>query len=143
MREFARLVPELACADLARSLRFYCDILGASVLYDRPEEGFAFMELQGAQFMLDRLENAWLTGAMEPPLGRGVNFQIEVESVQDLSRRLASAGVAAFLGPQTRWYRDGEVEHGQVQLLVQDPDGYLLRFAQGIGTRQVGAGQVG
>ncbi|KAF0172664.1 MAG: glyoxalase/bleomycin resistance protein/dioxygenase [Rhodobacteraceae bacterium] len=137
MRAFSRLVPELACADLDRSLRFYCDILGATVLYDRPEEGFAFMELQGAQFMLDRLENAWLTGSMEPPLGRGVNFQIEVVSVSDLSLRLADAGVATFLGPQTRWYRDGGVEHGQVQLLVQDPDGYLLRFAQSLGARAV------
>lgn len=137
MREFARLVPELACADLGRSLWFYCDVLGATVLYDRPEEGFAYMDLQGAQFMLDRLENAWLTAAMEPPLGRGVNFQIAVASVAELSRRLANADVAAFLGPQTRWYRDGDIEHGQLQLLVQDPDGYLLRFAESLGTRPV------
>ncbi len=136
MREFSRLVPELACTNIARSLTFYCDVLGATVLYDRPEEGFAYMDMQGAQFMLDAVENAWVTAPMQAPLGRGINFQITVASVQDLSDRLEKAGIAPFLAPQTRWYRDGDIEHGQSQLLVQDPDGYLLRFAESLGSRQ-------
>ncbi|MEY3533635.1 MAG: hypothetical protein RI979_1659, partial [Pseudomonadota bacterium] len=35
----------------------------------------------------------------------------------------------------TEWYRDGDLEHGQTQFLVQDPDGYLLRFMQHLETR--------
>jgi catechol 2,3-dioxygenase-like lactoylglutathione lyase family enzyme len=34
-RGFAKLVPELVCSDLARSLRFYTESAGFRVLYER------------------------------------------------------------------------------------------------------------
>jgi hypothetical protein len=37
--------------------------------------------------------------------------------------------------PEQKWYRTGEVETGVHQFLVQDPDGYLIRFAAYIGER--------
>ncbi|WP_193636372.1 VOC family protein [Brachybacterium subflavum] len=46
-------------------------------------------------------------------------------------------GIALFLAPETRWYRTGVQETGVVQFLVQDPDGYLLRFQSSLGRRPV------
>ena len=48
-----RLIPELDVSDLDRSLAFYVDVVGFRVLYDRPEERFAFLDLDGARLMLE------------------------------------------------------------------------------------------
>ena len=134
--DWAALVPELLVADLARSRAFYCDLCGFAVRFARPEEGFLYLELGRAQIMLEEVgEEAWVTGPMEPPFGRGINLQIEVAALAPLAARLAGAGVVPFRPLHEAWYREGAVEHGQAQLLVQDPDGYLLRFVEVLGTR--------
>ncbi len=40
-----------------------------------------------------------------------------------------------FLPLEEKWYRRDEVALGVRQFIVQDPDGYLLRLSQDIGTR--------
>lgn len=132
---WARLVPELLCSDVGRSLAFYRDVLGFRVLYDRPEEGFAYLDLEGAQVMLERESDFWTTGERVRPFGRGVNFQIEVADIGALHDRVVGASVALFRPMEDRWYRQDDVETGNRQFLVQDPDGYLLRFFQDLGTR--------
>ena len=47
------LVPELYCAQLARSLQFYVEVLGFEVLYTRLEESFAYLHREGAELMLE------------------------------------------------------------------------------------------
>ena len=76
-----RLIPELDVSDLARSLRFYRQIIGCEVLYERSEERFAFLNLEGAQFMLEEAAGPgrrFRTASLEFPFGRGVNFQIQI-----------------------------------------------------------------
>ena len=46
-----------------------------------------------------------------------------------------------FLEPEQKWYRTGEVETGVHQFLVQDPDGYLVRFSTHIGERPASGAQ--
>ena len=84
MTERPRLVPELKVTDISASCRFWCGLLGFSVLYDRPEDGFAYLTLDGAEVMLDQRgagaldrRGIWETGPMQPPFGRGINFQIQ------------------------------------------------------------------
>lgn len=138
---WAALVPELLVADLARSRAFYCDLCGFAVRFARPEDGFLYLELGGAQIMLEEMgEEAWVTGPMQAPFGRGINLQIEVEAVAPIDTRLAAAGVVPFRALHEAWYREGDVEHGLAQLLVQDPDGYLLRFVEVLGERPVAEG---
>lgn len=48
------LVPELICSDIARSRAFYCDVLGFSVVYERPGERFVYLEREGAEIMLEQ-----------------------------------------------------------------------------------------
>lgn len=139
---FAPLIPELYVTDLARSLSFYVDLLGFSVAYGRPNEGFGFLELGGAQLMLEQTDSLepsssedyengrWRTGRLEPPLGRGVNFEIAVLSVEAVRSRLRGEAYPVLLEPQEKTYRVGEQAVRVKRFLVADPDGYLLRFSE-------------
>lgn len=133
----ARMVAELMVKDLARSRQFWIDLCGFEVVYQREEEGFVFLDRDGAQFMLEEVrgDDGWITAPLETPLGRGVNFEIKVESVDVLHKRLVDAGWPLYRQMQERWYRSDDVEIGVRQFLVQDPDGYLLRFSEWIGDR--------
>ena len=133
---FARLVPELDVLDLEQSKNFWCRILGFQIAYQRPESRFIYIELQGSQVMLSQQNGNWETGPLERPLGRGINFQMFVDSVAPLLDALRRAKWPLFRESHDAWYRIAEQERGNRQFLVQDPDGYLLRFAQDLGTRQ-------
>lgn len=137
-----KLVPELNVTEIGASLRFWRDLLGFRIVYDRPEQGFAAIERDGVEFMLEQhgagpaeRANIWDTAPLDRPFGRGINFEISVEDVGVLIDTLHAAGWPIFFGPEERWYRAGDHEVGQRQFLVQDPDGYLLRFAQSLGRR--------
>lgn len=137
-RDFrARLVPELLVSDLARSCSFWLELCGFEIVYAREEEGFMFIDREGAQFMLEEVRggDAWITGPLDAPRGRGVNFEIKVTSIEPILTRLTTVGWPLYRAPQERWYRSNEVEIGVRQFLVQDPDGYLLRFSAWIGNR--------
>ena len=132
------LVPELIVTDLEKSYYFWVNILGFSVKYQRTEEKFMYLELNGVQFMLEELQDdQWVTGELNYPLGRGINFQLEVKQLDDILNRLHKAQWSIFSGLEERWYRAENVEHGQKQFLVQDPDGYLLRIIAVIGDRAI------
>jgi catechol 2,3-dioxygenase-like lactoylglutathione lyase family enzyme len=127
---FAALVPELTVLDMTASLHFWCDVLGFEIAYRRSENDFVYLERDGAQVMLELYHGSWETGALERPLGRGVNFMIYVGRLDSLLHALAEANWPLFRSPEQARYRVGEQEIGQREFLVQDPDGYLLRFAQ-------------
>jgi catechol 2,3-dioxygenase-like lactoylglutathione lyase family enzyme len=132
---FNRLIPEISVTDIEESLRFYTEILGFEVEYSRPEDGFAFLSLQGSQLMVEEINHNWETGELERPYGRGVNLQIEVDGVEELLRSLEEQGYPLFRPLKESWYRGDDVVYGQKEFLVQDPDGYLLRFAHDLGKK--------
>ncbi|GEO83896.1 MULTISPECIES: bleomycin resistance protein [Alphaproteobacteria] len=133
---FAALVPELDVTDLAASLAFWCDCLGFRVAYDRPQAKFAYLERQGAQIMLCEINGNWKTGKLERPFGRGVNFQIETDNLESILDALRAASWPLFEDVSENWYRTGATrETGSREFLVQDPDGYLIRFSQSLGGR--------
>lgn len=136
--EFSALVPELVVTDINASLQFWCEVIGFSVWYDRPEEQFAYLTLGKAQIMLEQHgpgDRSFVNGELAPPLGRGINFQLEVPSVDEIADRCARQGIALFWPMEERWYRQGDHEVGQRQMIVADPDGYLVRCMQSLGTR--------
>ena len=138
---WAKLTPELLVRDLTRSLGFWRDLLGFRLAYDRPEEGFAYLDLDGAQVMLEeafRPGRRWITGGLEPPYGRGINIQFSVPHLDAVLARLAVASWPLYMPVEETWYRAGAMESGVRQFLVQDPDGYLLRPQQALGLRPVG-----
>lgn len=79
----------------------------------------------------------WVTGELERPYGRGVNFSIEVPDIFSLQRRCDGLGIEYFLPMEERWYRKDRVEVGQLQCVLSDPDGYLARLTQSLGERDL------
>lgn len=136
---WAQLVPELSVQNLEQSLQFYRNTLGFTEKLARPEDGFSYLEMGQVQIMLEQIpddpNDMWQTAPLEAPLGRGINFQIEVENVGLLHDKAVSANYEIFEVIGTAWYREGQHENGQTQFLIQDPDGYLLRFMQHLGKR--------
>ncbi|RRD53329.1 VOC family protein [Buchananella hordeovulneris] len=138
MHDAPALVPELTVTDFGASLRFWCDLLGFEVLYDRPEERFAYLVLGNAHVMLDQVDIArtWQPAPLAPPLGCGINFELSVPDVSLQLRRLRAANWPLFMEPEEKWYRVGPTQElGVRQFLVQDPDGYLVRPQMSLGHR--------
>ncbi len=137
------LVPELGVSDWSASRAFYVDVLGFDVRYDRPEDGFSYLSLGGADLMLDQngmgrtYEGGYRPSAR--PFGRGTNLQIAVPDLTPFLDALSAAGHPLFIAPETAWYRRNEEEVGQRQFVVADPDGYPLRFCASLGTRPASA----
>lgn len=140
-RQPPALIPELKVADFAASRRFYTEVAGFAVAYERPEESFAMLAQGEAWLMIEAIDGASRTmdvGALEHPLGRGLNLQIQVDDVDALHGQFTSAGWPLFAAMEERWYRVGAEARGNRQFWVQDPDGYLLRFFQDLGLRPAG-----
>ena len=134
----AKLVPELIVSNLANSVTFWCRLLGFRMLYERPGEGFVYLDLDGAQVMLEQRDDAqrqWITAMIDSPFGRGVNFQIETANVDVPLEKLTNSGWPLYMDAEEKWYRTGAYDVGVRQFLVQDPDGYLIRMSSSIGQR--------
>lgn len=132
---WAVLVPEPYVTDIDRSLAFWCGPLGFAVCYDRPAPRFAYLARGRVQVMLCERNGRWETGPIEPPFGRGLNLQIDATEIAPILRALDAEGWPLFEGVAEAWYRVGAREVGQREFLVQDPDGYLLRFVEPLGMR--------
>lgn len=134
------LVPELSVSNLETSLRFYL-ALGFSIRFRRDEPAFVYLELGQAQIMLEQIhDKAWITDDIQKPFGRGINLQIEVEDVRLTAQKVTDCGMPLFRPISESWYAvDQNQKEGQIEFLVQDPDGYLLRFVQPIGVRSTDA----
>jgi catechol 2,3-dioxygenase-like lactoylglutathione lyase family enzyme len=126
-----KLVPELDVADLDRALAFYTGVLGFRVDYARPDEGFAYLEREGAELMLQSADGPgrrFRTASLERPFGRGINLQIEVGEAAALHASVLAAGVTPLISLEHRTYLVRGVEVVSEQFVVADEDGYLLRF---------------
>ena len=137
-----RLTPELDVSDLDKSLAFYTGVIGFAVLFDRPEERFAYLRLQGVDLMLEEAAGPgrrFRTAPLQRPYGRGVNFMIDVADVDAIHARVVAAGCEIVIPLEEKWYRQEMTESGHRQFVVADPDGYLLRFATSLGRRPAGA----
>lgn len=128
------LVPEITVSDFEKSLHFYTEVLGFHVEYMRENEGFAFLSYEGSQLMIDQIDigRTWKTGEMERPFGRGVNFQINVPHLKPLLDSLLKSKIQLFAGPEEKTYKTESGETKVKQFLVQDYDGYLLRFCEAV-----------
>lgn len=124
---WAKCMPEVLVTNFQASLSFY-RMLGFVDMYQR--ENFAYLDYQGAQFMIAQRDNWWETAEMERPFGRGVNFQITTNELDALLLRLKEAGVELYEEKKEKWRDLGGCSGGFREFLVQDPDGYLLRFSE-------------
>ncbi len=49
------LIPELSITNFEKTIKFYTEMLGFSIEYQRVDEGFAFLSLGEAQIMIDQI----------------------------------------------------------------------------------------
>ena len=93
--EWNKMVPELTVFDLEKSLKFYTEILGFEIMFTR--EGFVYLKQETVQLMLEQYsKDIWLTGTLELPLGRGINFQMEFENIEPIYQRLKAMNYPFF-----------------------------------------------
>jgi len=106
------LVPELLVVDINKGSAVLRDLCGLTVLFDRPDDGFAYLDLDGAQIMLDQIGQTrdWVTGPLEPRLGRGVNFQVSVTAIESISAALVRADWPCSWSRSRNGIATGEVE---------------------------------
>lgn len=133
---FNKTIPEFDVTDLEKTIKFY-KTCGFKVEYERPENKFAFMSLGEIQFMFQELatDNKWETGKLEYPFGRGINFQLEVDDVDKIYTSLKNEEYPIMIEIEENWYRQDDKLLGSREFLVQDPDGYLLRFCEDLGSK--------
>lgn len=131
-----KIIPELSVTNLENSLNFY-KTAGFKIEYDRPENKFAFISLGNIQFMLQELSdnNKWNIGELKYPFGNGINFQLEIENVDKIYNNLKNNNYTITFDLEKNWYRQDDKMLGNKEFLIQDPDGYLLRFMQDLGEK--------
>ena len=126
--DFNKMIPELSVFDIEQTKRFYND-LGFKIEYERPEEKFVFMSFQDSQFMFEQIhDNGWNIGKLIYPLGRGINFSIAVDDIEGLYKLVKTLNMEIYRELNRSIYQVNGTEETQTEFLIQDPNGYLLRF---------------
>ena len=125
--KFNKLIPELSVSDINKSKDFYLS-LGFSVVYERIDDKFCFLELDGNQIMIEEVNENWNVGELEYPFGRGINISMEVSDIDKLYDFVKEKQYPVFRDMQIDSYQVGDKVYHDKQFLIQDLDGYLLRF---------------
>ncbi len=126
--DFNKMIPELSVFDIEQTKRFYND-LGFKIEYERPEEKFVFMSFQDSQFMFEQIhDNGWNIDELIYPLGRGINFSIAVDDIEELYKLVKTLNLEIYRELNRSIYQVNGTEETQTEFLIQDPNGYLLRF---------------
>lgn len=136
--EFNKNIPELSVTNLENSLNFY-KTAGFKIEYDRPENKFAFISLGEIQFMLQEISDTdkWDVAPLSYPFGNGINFQLEVENIDKIYNSFKNSNYKVTFDIEENWYRQDNRLLGNKEFLIQDPDGYLLRFSEDLGEKEV------
>lgn len=116
-----KLLPSLGVSDLRRSIAFYRDFFGFSLVDhfddDAGETVWCWLRSGVAELMLQQLTpDQQIT--LEPALGQSWVLYIRPADIDDMRARLIAAGVAV-----------GDISltsYGARECFVQDPDGYEL-----------------
>ena len=126
--DFNNLIPELSVFDILQTKNFYKE-LGFKIEYERQKEKFIFMSFQDSQFMFEQIhDEGWNTGELTYPLGRGINFSIAVDDIENLYTLVKSKKLEIYKKLTKSVYLVNGIEEIQMEFLIQDPNGYLLRF---------------
>ena len=124
---FNKLIPELSVTNIDKSKEFYLK-LGFKIMYERKEDKFAFLELEGNQLMIEEINDNWNTGKLEYPFGRGINISMTINDIDKYYQELVNKNISFFKDIMTNEYDVNGKTYLDKEFLIQDPDGYLLRF---------------
>ncbi len=131
------VVAELWCNNFDESLRFYTETLGFDVGQHKEGSTHAYLTLGTSQIMISNydLKGGWETALFEKPLGRGINFSFFVDNVKNIYEEITSKGVEPHIDLYSIWYWRPDCMANHKEFVVLDPDGYMLRFSERVGSR--------
>ena len=127
--DYQAVIPEFVVSNIENSRRFYCDLLGFSVQYERPEEKFLFLSLEDCQLMLEEGKEEELA-QLTYPFGRGINISFGIKDVPQLHQKLLEANYPIHRPLIQRKFRVGDSFIYPQEFAILDPDGYFLRFSE-------------
>ena len=125
--KFNSLIPELSVSNIEISKDFYLK-LGFNIKYERRENKFVFLELENNQIMIEEINDNWNTANMDYPFGRGINISMSVSDVEKMFNDLKNKQLEFFRDLEIHSYKVDNIVYEDKEFLIQDPDGYLLRF---------------
>lgn len=126
---FNKTIPELSVFDINKSKNFYLNVLGAKIEYERQEDKFVFLSLEENQLMLEEIhDNGWNIGELTYPLGQGINISLEIKNVDSIYQRVKEHNITLYRDVKISHYTGANEIIKQKEFLLQDPNGYLLRF---------------
>ena len=131
--KFNKLIPELSVTNLKESLEFY-QTIGFNIDYERKEDKFVFISMGEIQFMLQEIseDDKWTVAKLEYPFGNGINFQLDLNDVTLIYNKIKEKNYKIAFELEENCYRQNDKLWRSKEFLVQDPDGYLLRFSEDI-----------
>ena len=127
--DYQAVIPEFVVSDIEKSRHFYCDLLGFSVEYERPEENFLFLSLEDCQLMLEEGTKDELL-ELTYPFGRGVNISFGIKDVPRLYQKVIESNYPIHRPLTKREFLVGDHYIYPHEFAVLDPDGYFLRFSE-------------
>lgn len=127
--KFNKLIPELSVSDIKKSKQFYLS-LGFQIMYERTENRFCFLQYEENQIMIEENNNNWNTGELVYPYGRGINISMEVVDLDKIYQAVIVSKYPLFQDIKISEYKVQDKIFFDKEFLIQDPDGYLLRFTQ-------------
>jgi lactoylglutathione lyase len=127
MPQFVKLTPNLIVANVERSLSFYVDVLGFTRGLTVPDQSplvFASVTSGAVEIFLNDAATAVkeYPAFAGKPIGATGTMFIEVEGVDALHDRLKQS-VTIVMPLVTQFY-------GMREFAIEDPDGYVITFAQ-------------
>ena len=125
--KFNSLIPELSVTNIEKSKEFYLN-LGFKIMYERKEDKFCFLYLEDNQIMIEEINNNWNVGEMKYPFGNGINISMTVSDIDSFYESIISKKIVLFRKIKTSKYRVDDIIYEDKEFLLQDSDGYLLRF---------------
>jgi catechol 2,3-dioxygenase-like lactoylglutathione lyase family enzyme len=117
MVTFGRVAPSIYVRDLQRSLGFYCDVLGFSVVFTN-----------GAPICIAvmKREAANLNLCLQPERAGSCHAHILLTGLDSFYASLVEAGISVRQPPKVQ-------EWGLRDIVVADPDGNTFEFAEVVG----------
>ena len=125
--KFNSLIPELSVSNIENSKKFYQE-LGFKIIYERPEDKFCFIQLEENQIMIEEINGNWYVGELKYPYGNGINISMSIKDVEKLYNSLTNKNIKFFIDLKISEYKVNDKVFRDKEFLIQDPDGYLLRF---------------
>ena len=137
--KFSDVTPNLVVSNVERSLAFYRDVLGFSVSATVPEGSgpyvFAWMQRDGVAVFLNSHDSVEEHASLAArPIGGTATLFIVIEA-DDVASGVD--GLFASISPRAKVMMGLKDQfYGMREFGIEDPDGYVIFFAQRTGPRE-------